>query len=77
MRNGGGHGTLKSPGPALKSGPELNGEISVAEQMVNSEKPERGCKRWTAVFDRDGNEEQCRCATIRPAVVWGLLDGPA
>jgi len=50
MRNGGGHGTLKSPGPALKSGPELNGEISVAGQMVNSEKPERGCKRWRAVY---------------------------
>ena len=52
-------------------------EIGVAEQMVNTEKPERGCKRWRSVFDRDGGEEQCSRTTIRPEVVWGVLDGPA
>ena len=54
-----------------------SGKISVAEQMVNMEKPERGCKRWRAVFDRDGGEEQCSLTTIRPEVVWGELDRPA
>ena len=37
----------------------------------------RGCKRWRAVFDRDGSEEQCGRTTICSAAGWGLLDGPA
>ena len=45
--------------------------------MANSEKTERGSKRWRAVFDQDVSEEQCGRTTIRPAVVWGVLDGPA
>ena len=45
--------------------------------MVNSEKPERGCKSWRAVFDRDVYEEQCGHTTICTVVVWGVLDGPA
>ena len=52
-------------------------ENNVAELMVNAEKPERGCKSWRAVFDRDVNEEQCGRTTIRTVVVWGVLDGPA
>ena len=27
--------------------------------MVNSEKSERDCRRWRAIFDRDVSEEQC------------------
>ena len=53
------------------------GKISVAEQMVNSEKPERDCKRWRAAFDRDGSKEQCGHTTICPEVVWGLLQKQA
>ena len=48
-----------------------SGKISVAEQMVNTDKLERGCKRWRAVFDRDGSEEQCSRTTIRPEDVGG------
>ena len=55
----------------------LDDENNVAGQMVNTEKPERGCKRWRAVFDRDGSEDQCSRTTICPEVVWGVLDGPA
>ena len=46
-------------------------ENNVAWQMVNSEKPERGCKRWRAVFDQDVSEEQCGRTTICPVVVCG------
>ena len=42
---------------------------------MNTEKPERDCKRWRSIFDRDGSKEQCGHTTICPEVVWGLLDG--
>jgi hypothetical protein len=42
---------------------------------VNTEKPERDCKRWRSIFDRDRSKEQCGHTTICPEVVWGLLDG--
>ena len=42
--------------------------------MVNTEKPERDCKRWRSVFDRDGGEEQCSRTTICTVVVWGVLE---
>ena len=56
-------------------GTSCDDENNVAEQMVNTEKPERDCKRWRSIFDRDGSKEQCGHTTICPEVVWGLLDG--